>query len=395
MSDRLFLYVSALVRATATGMVGVLLGIYLAELQLDADAIGTVVTCGLAGAASAALFMTLLADRFGRRRCLTALAVLSSLGAIALACSQHPLVLGLSAFIGMVNGMGRDRGGALIIEQAALPATVSAGERTLAFAQYNVLQDVGHALGALLAAVPRVFAHVGADSSEALRWSIATYAVLSLLPCLIYWRLSAQIESPPSSVAVPLTAASRRILWRISALFALDSLGGGFLTTALLSYFFHERFDVGVDTIAGLFFIARIANAASHFGAAWLAKRIGLVNTMVFTHIPSSVLLMTVAIAPSFTVAALLFLLREGLVEMDVPTRQSYVMAVVAPHERTAASGVTHLVRLCAWAVAPALAGVMMANASMLLPLLVGAGLKILYDVLLWRAFRTVRPPEE
>jgi hypothetical protein len=221
------------------------------------------------------------------------------------------------------------------------------------------------------------------------------YAGLSLLPCLVYWRLSAQIEIPQSNVAVPLTPDSRRILWKICALFALDSLGGGFLTTALLSYFFHERFGVGVETIAVLFFIARIANAVSHFGAAWLAKRIGLVNTMVFTHIPSSVLLLTVAIAPNFTVAALLFLLREGLVEMDVPTRQSYVMAVVAPHERTTASGVTHLVRLSAWAVAPILAGVLMATTSLLLPLLIGAGLKILYDVLLWRAFRAVRPPEE
>src|SRR5262249_28280776 len=153
-----------------------------------------------------------------------------------------------------------------------------------------------------------------------------------------------------------LATETKRTLWKISALFAVDSLAGGFLTAALLSFFFFERFGASEAAVGALFFGARVANAASHLGAAWLAKRIGLVNTMVFTHIPSSLLLVTVAFAPSFPIAAALFVLREGLVEMDVPTRQSYVMAVVRAEERTFASGVTHLVRLGAWAVAPAFA---------------------------------------
>jgi MFS family permease len=185
------------------------------------------------------------------------------------------------------------------------------------------------------------------------------------------------------------------MLWKISSLFAIDSLAGGFLTTALLSFFFHQRFGVGLETIGPLFFAARVANAVSHLGAAWLASRIGLVRTMVFTHIPSSLLLLSVAYAPNFRVAAVLFLLREGLVEMDVPTRQSYVMAVIRPEERTVASGVTHLVRLGAWAVAPVFAGAMMAGGSLVLPLVIGASMKIGYDLLLWRAFRHVAPPEE
>ena len=152
---------------------------------------------------------------------------------------------------------------------------------------------------------------------------------------------------------------------KLSALFALDALGGGFLTTSLLSYFFATRFGASAATIGALFFLARVANALSHFVAAWLARRIGLVNTMVFTHIPSSLLLVTVAIAPSFPIAAALFVLREGLVEMDVPTRQSYVMAVVQPEERTVASGVTSLVRLGAWAVAPSFAGLFMEGGSL------------------------------
>ena len=180
-----------------------------------------------------------------------------------------------------------------------------------------------------------------------------------------------------------------------SALFLLDSLGGGFLTTALLTYFFVERFAVSAQVAALLFMGARLLIAVSHLGAAWLAKRIGLVNTMVWTHLPSSLLLATAAYAPSFPVAAVLFLLREGLVEMDVPTRQSYVVAVVEPHERTFASGVTQVVRLCAWAIAPAFAGWLLQHVSLGAPLLVGAGLKIVYDLALWTAFRHVRPPEE
>ncbi|MGH8453512.1 MAG: MFS transporter, partial [Nevskiales bacterium] len=163
----------------------------------------------------------------------------------------------------------------------------------------------------------------------------------------------------------------------------------------LVAYWFFQRFGAGEETMGLLFFGARGLNALSHFGAAWLAARIGLVNTMVFTHIPSSLLLATVAFAPNFTLAAILFLLREGLVEMDVPTRQSYVMAVVRPEERTFASGVTHLVRLAAWAVAPAFAGLLMQGGSLALPLIIGAAMKIAYDLMLYAAFRNMKPPEE
>ena len=216
-----------------------------------------------------------------------------------------------------------------------------------------------------------------------------------MLPLLAYSRLSRAIESGHVETRRRVTPQSRRTLAKISGLFAIDSVAGGFLTTALLAYFFYERFGVDASEIGVLFFIARLANAGSHFAAAWLARRIGLVNTMVFTHIPSSVLLLTVPFMPNFETAAILFLLRESLVEMDVPTRQSYVMAVVRPEERTVASGVTHLVRLAGWAVAPAFAGMLMATRSLALPIYVGAAMKIFYDLALWRAFRNVRPPEE
>ena len=192
-----------------------------------------------------------------------------------------------------------------------------------------------------------------------------------------------------------LSPESRGVLWRIAALFALDSVGGGFLTTALIAYFFFERFAVGPGLIGALFFAARVANAGSHLAAAWLATRLGLLNTIVLTHLPSSLLLLTLPWAPSFGVAALLFLLREGLVEMDVPTRQSYVMAVVRPEERLTASGITSLVRLAGWAVAPIAAGALMQSQSLAMPLVVGAAMKVAYDVLLYIAFRAHKPPEE
>ena len=393
--DRQFLYVAAFVRALATGLIGVLLGVYLAELGISTGAIGVIVSMGLAGAAAGTFLVTFLGDRIGHRRALLLVALLSAAGGGALAVSSHPVVLGIAAFLGMVNGMGRDRGAALVVEQAVLPATVGDAERTMVFARYNVLQDAGHAAGGLLAGLPVLLAHAGFPDPAAFRASVAAYAVLSLLPLAAYLRLSAAVAAPSVSRPRAVSPESRSILWKISSLFALDSLAGDFLTTALLSFFFHERFGVGVGAIGGLFAASRLANALSHLGAAWLARRIGLVNTMVFTHIPSSLLLVTVAYAPSFPVAAALFLLREGLVEMDVPTRQSYVMAMVRPEERTFASGITHLVRMAAWAVAPAFAGVLMEDVSLMIPLVVGASMKIGYDLLLWRAFRNVRPPEE
>lgn len=396
MGDRRLLYAAAFLRALATGYVGVLLGVYLAEIGLDTRTIGIVVSAGLAGAAAATFVVTFLETGLGPRRTLVLIALVGAAGGVVLALGSHPLVLGAAAFVGMVNGMGRDRGAALVLEQAILPATATDAGRTVAFARYNVFQDAGHALGGLLAGLPALLRSADVVSGPAaFRSSLLLYAGLILVPALAYRRLSAAVEALPMARPARVTPESRRILLRISSLFAVDSLAGGFLTTALLSFFFYERFGVGVEALGPLFFAARLANAGSHLAAAWLARRIGLVNTMVFTHIPSSLLLVTVAYAPSFAVAAALFLLREGLVEMDVPTRQSYVMALVRPEERSVASGVTHLVRVAAWAIAPAFAGLLMEDVSLMIPLVIGAGMKIGYDLLLWKAFRHVRPPEE
>jgi MFS family permease len=397
MNDRQLLYTSAFLRALATGFIGVLLGFYLAAMRLDASTIGIVVGVGLAGVAAGVLVVTLAADRLGHRRLLQMLTLLSGLGALAFAFTSNVAFVAVAAFLGMVNGMGRDRSGALVLEQAILPATVSDAQRTRTFAVYHLLQDIGHALGALLAAVPGLIEvqALGGGELATFRGSIVVYAIVATLPILLYARLSSSVEPIVAAQSLRMSSQTRAILWKISSLFALDALGGGFLTTALLTYFFHERFGVGPAQMGALFFGARIANALSHIAAAWLAKRIGLVNTMVFTHVPSSLLLATVAFAPSFPIAAVLFLLREGLVEMDVPTRQSYLMAIVRPEERTTVAGVTHLVRLAGWAIAPLVAGFFMQNLALATPLFIGAAMKITYDVLLYRAFKEAKPPEE
>ncbi len=396
MTDRRILYATAFIRALATGMVGVLLGIYLARLHLSPSQIGFVVGAGLVGNAAATLLTTALGDRWGRRRFLIGLTLATAAGGLAVSLVSHPLALGVAALLGMVNGMGRDRGAALVLEQAMLPGTVTDAQRTRAFAWYNVTQDMGHALGGLMAGLPVLLREVHPLSEEtSFRLAMGTYSLLVLLPFLLYLALSRHTEAVGGPETRTVLPESRRILWKISSLFALDSLAGGFLTTALLAFFFYAHFGVSEEIVGLLFFAARLANALSHLGAAWLAKRIGLVNTMVFTHIPSSLLLATVPIAPTFPVAAALFLLRESLVEMDVPTRQSYVMAVVRPEERTLASGVTHVVRMAGWAVAPFAAGLFMEGMSLATPVFIGAGMKILYDLLLYAAFRNLKPPEE
>ena len=394
MDDRQLVFGAAFLRATATAMVAVVLGVYLPRLGLGAGEVGAVIAAGLGGAVVAALVVTIGGDGLGRRRLLVILALLSAVGGLLFAAASSPVTLAAAAFLGMLNGVGRDRGAALVLEQAVLPATTRDAERTQAFAWYNVVQDAGHAFGGVAAGLPALVQALRVSELAAFRLALGVYVALALAAAALAARLSPAVEVGRHS-ALRISPESRAILLRIGSLFFLDSFAGGFLATGLLAFFFHERFGVGVGTIGALFAGARILNALSHLGAAWLARRIGLVNTMVWTHVPSSLLLVTVAWAPSFWVAAVLFLVREGLVEMDVPTRQSYVMAVVRPEERVLASGVTNLVRLAGWAVGPAVAGLLMGTLSLGTPLIVGAAMKVAYDGLLWAAFRGLRPPEE
>ena len=237
------------------------------------------------------------------------------------------------------------------------------------------------------------------DLARSYRLLFMAYAAISLLTALLYLLLSPDVEirkaGAPLGRRVTVSLETKSTIKRLSALFAIDAFGGGFLTDALVSYWFFRRFGIAESQLALLFFTVHVLNALSHLGAAWLARRIGLIKTMVFTHLPSSMFLIAAAFMPSPRWAIVLFLLRESLVEMDVPTRQSYVAAVVQPEERTFAAGVTNLVRNGAWAAASAVAGVFMHQVGLGDPLLIGGGLKIIYDGLLWRAFRHLAPPEE
>jgi MFS family permease len=386
-----------LLRSVATGMMGPLLGFYLAGLSYTETTAGFVVSAGLAGAAAATAWVTLFGSMLERRTALLAVAGLSIAGGAVAALASGPWVMGAAAFVGMLNGMGRDRGACLVLEQAMLPETAGPAARTRAFAWYSVMQDGGTALGGLASALPGLLRTIaGMDSLPALRLSMGAYLALLALAAAPYLLLSRDISRPRAGDGLRITQRSRGLLARLCALFAVDSVAGGFLTATFLTLFFRARFGIDEQTIGVLFFARSILNALSHLGAAWVAQRIGLVNTMVFTHIPSSLFLLTVTIAPTFPIAAALFLLREGLVEMDVPTRTSYVMAVVQDRERPFASGVTHLVRVAGWAIAPAIAGLAAGSAdSLAVPLWIGAGMKITYDVLLYAAFQGVRAPEE
>jgi predicted MFS family arabinose efflux permease len=214
-----------------------------------------------------------------------------------------------------------------------------------------------------------------------------------------YLALSRQVEIETDSASPferpPVDPRSKRVVRRLALLFGLDSIGGGFLNSALIAYWFFRQYGASETDLALLFFAARVLNAASHVAAAWLARRVGLLNTMVWTHLPSSLFLIAAPASPSAAIASALFLAREALVEMDVPTRQSYVMAVVKPTERTFASGVTNVTRNVAWAVGPSVAGAVMQHVALAGPLLIGGAMKIAYDLLLYRAFRHLRPPEE
>lgn len=398
--DALLIYAAGFVRSATVSLVGVTLAIHLAEVGFSTTQIGLLIGVGLAGSSLATVIVSLRGDAWGRRRVLIGLALLSAIGYLALAAGTSAAALVPLAFIGMLNGMGRDRGAASALDQAILPETVPDDRRTWALAWYNVVLDGGHALGALAATIPTILMTATAVGSQTAHQLTFLVCAGAMLLCIVpYLAISRRIEIGIGSAApltrVPVDPRSKRVITRLALLFGLDSIGGGFLNSALIAYWFFRQYGTSEADLALLFFAARVLNALSHMAAAWLARRIGLLNTMVWTHLPSSLFLIAAPASPSAALAAALFLAREALVEMDVPTRQSYVMAVVKPTERTFASGVTNVTRNVAWAVGPSFAGVVMQHVALAGPLIIGGVLKIGYDLLLYRAFRHVRPPEE
>ncbi|HVI79972.1 MAG TPA: MFS transporter [Candidatus Acidoferrum sp.] len=397
--DLFIINTTAFLRSFTFGLTGVVLGIYLFRVGLSSSSIGVVVAAGLLGSALATIGVTTKADSAGRRRTLVVLSLLGAIGALALAFTPALPVLLVMAFVGMLNGTGTDRSAAFTLEQAIIPGLVPDVSRTWGLAWYNVVLDTAGSLGALAAALPLLLQRwLGLPLLASYRTVFFGCAFLGVVGAILYPFGSAAVElSKSATEATPhhVSPASKKVVTKLASLFSLDAFGGGFLTDALVAYWFFRRFGVAEQSLGLLFFAVHLLNAVSHLGAAWLARRIGLVKTMVFTHLPSSLFLVAAAFAPSLKVAIVLFLCREALVEMDVPTRQSYVAAVVLPSERTFASGIANLSRNIFWAVGSSIAGFLMQNVAFSAPLVIGGGAKISYDLLLYRAFRNLRPPEE
>jgi len=384
------------IRAAVIGCLGVVLGLYLAQLGMSPERIGLVIGSGLAGNALATMLVAWQAERFGRRTVLTSSALATAAGLVVIATVESFSVLVLAALAGMVNAMGRDRGAAYTLEQAILAAGVDEHGRTGVFVRFTLMQDVGAAFGAGAAALPALLErHLALGVPDAHRALLLALAALMAVTAALYRLLPAAGDRPVGATPPPPSPTTRRRVAELSALFALDSLGGGFLAGAIIAYWFFERFGLSAGAIGAIFVAARILNAGSYFVAEWLSRRIGLVRTMVFTHLPTSGLLLVLPLLASPAAAIAVFLLREAFVQMDVPARQSYVAAVVAPHERTYALGVTNVARYSGWAVGPALAGLAMATFGLGAPLVAGAVLKAAYDLALFRSFRSIRAPEE
>jgi MFS family permease len=397
--DRAVINLAGLLRSFGVGLMGVVLGIYLSRLGFSSLTIGSVIAIGLAGATAATAIVTFFADRFGRKQSLLLLSLFTAVGGLALAFSPALPLLLVMVFLGMLNGTGTERSASYALEQAVIPGLVPDSRRTWSLAFYNVLIDGGGSLGALSAGLPLILhGQLGFPLLTAYKFVFLGYSALYLAAAGLYLFLSPAIEvtaAPGTPRAARVAPETRKVVTHITALFSLDAFGGGFLTDALVSYWFFHRFGIAERELGVVFFVVHVLNALSHLGAAWLARRIGLLNTMVFTHLPSSIFLMAVPFASSFKWAAILFFCREALVEMDVPTRQSYVAALVKPAERTFTSGVTNLARNVCWAVGSATAGVAMQVFGFSTPLFIGGGAKIAYDALLYKSFRQLKPPEE
>lgn len=383
MGDRSRLYLATLLRSSGVAIASAVLAIYLDKRGASPAAIGVIVTAGLAGGALSTGLVGFFADHWGRRRTLITLAAFGLAGGLGLAFFPPLGVLAVTVFLGMVNGMGHDRGGAYALEQSILAHEGTVQERTWSLTVYHAVGDAGSVIGSLTVALTALIGY---------RSLWLGYAACMGAGLLLYPGLSARAEAKEPKRGF--SPESKRRVARFAGLSAIDSLGSGFLTSALLSFYFYKRFGLNEGQIAVLLLTADILNVASNFLAERIARRVGLVNTMVFTHLPTNLLLILLPFCPKFWMAAALFLLRELLIEMDVPTRQSYLASIVEPGERTAALGIVQLTRTSMWAVAPGLAGWLMGAAGLTAPLYIGASIKATYDLLMWRAFRRLKPAD-
>jgi MFS family permease len=401
--DSRILFAARFTRLFAYGSLSVVLVFYLTSVGLTEAVVGVLLTLVLVGDTGVSLYLTTRADRIGRRRTLLVGAFLMAAAGLAFALTSNPLLLMLAGTIGVISPSGNEVGPFLPIEQAALSQVVPARNRTEVFAWYALTGSIATAVGSLTAGwITGALQTTAMQPVSTYRVIVAGYAAMGLALGVLFARLSPAAESrgqTASSSEVSRWSGlgeSRRVVAKLSALFALDSFGGGFVVQSFAAYWFHLRFGADPRTLGVIFFGANILAGFSALVASRLAARIGLVNTMVATHLPSNVLLILVPLMPNLTAASLVLLARFSISQMDVPARQSYVMAVVHPDERSAAAGITGVARTVGAAISPSIVGLMLARPALInLPFFLAGMLKIVYDLLLYRGFAAIGPMAE
>jgi MFS family permease len=392
--DARLLFATRGLRMFGYGFVSVVLVLYLAAIGLPDTEIGLLLTLTLLGDAVISLWLTTHADRVGRRRVLLAGSLLMAGAGLGFAASSSLAILVVAATIGVISPSGNEVGPFLAVEQASLAQTIPDNRRTRVFAWFNLTGSFATATGALAGGLlAAALISAGRSSVESYRTVILGYALVAVGLALLFTRVSAAVEAPAApdvSVARRLGLhRSQRTVARLSALFALDAFGGGFVVQSLIAYWFHLRFGADPAVIGAALFGANMLAGFSALAAVWIADRIGLVRTMVFTHLPSNVLLILVPLMPTLPLAVAVLLARFSISQMDVPTRQSYTMAVVDPDERSAAAGVTGIARSIGAAISPLAAAPLIGGVALAgVPFVLAGSLKIVYDLLLYRGFR-------
>ncbi|HET8998971.1 MAG TPA: MFS transporter [bacterium] len=385
------------VRAFGDGFVSLLLPIYLLRLGFSPLAIGSIITGTLLGSALLTLTLGLIAHRYSRRWMLLGACLLMAATGMGFALTREYWPILIVAFVGTMNPSAGDVSVFLPLEHTVLAETVEPRRRTALFARYSLAGTLVAAMGTLAAAIPDlVAARVGISRVAAVQFTFWVYGALGLVAFLLYRPLSAAVEAPSRPEAPrPALGQSKQVIYSLAALFSIDAFGGGFFVQSLLALWLFQAFHLSVATASSILFWSSVCSALSFLVAVPISERIGLINTMVFTHLPSNIFLILVPFAPNLATAIGLLLARNALSQMDVPTRTSYVMAVVTPEERPAAASITAVPRSLATAASPILAGYLLTLSTFGWPLLIGGALKGIYDVLLLIKFRGVRAAEE
>jgi MFS family permease len=404
--DGTILFTTRIARLFAYGFLSVILVLYLAQAGLSETGIGLLLTLTLIADTAISLWITTNADRFGRRRMLVVGACLMVFAGILFVLTRDFVLLLIAATVGVISPSGYEVGPFLSIEQAALSQIVPNEERTRIFAWYNLVGSFTTALGSLAGgALVQGLMNSGMSAIASYRVIISGYAAFDLILGLLFTQLSPSVEIPQKTWASYSAQESgsflglhrsRNVVLKLSALFSLDAFGGGFVLQSILAYWFYVRFNAEPALLGSIFFGANVLAGISALTAARIASKIGLIRTMVFTHIPSNILLILVPFMPNLPLAIAVLLMRFSISQMDVPTRQSYTMAVVDADERSAAAGITGIARTTGSSLSPIIAGPLLANTALMNTLFIlSGGLKIIYDLLLYRSFRGIKPLEE